>query len=370
MNPWNDIPTRGRVGRVTLCARFAPNVAGRGAHGVTRPTWLSAPKLRFHFKVICSPLALILMLSCIASAQEFELDTNMLNQALDSASVWATENLDEDVLRVLNQADRKQVEQFIRDLQKSLQGEYVLDLASLKTVANLVVPLLEAHEETQPYAAWLKARLDYLDAADELRRLAPLPPVVPGQPPPPPVNPSPSDERTVWQKKLTDRPWPKGAAELVPKLKPIFVSERVPAELVWVAEVESGFDRRARSPAGAAGLFQFMPATAKRFGLRSWPRDQRYQPEPSARAAAQYLRQLHDKFGDWPLALAAYNAGEGTVQRLLDRHKTRSFDSVATRLPAETQMFVPKVEATVLRREGVALTKLKAHRPKLTGILN
>lgn len=304
-------------------------------------------------------LLLVMTLSGAAAAQEFELDTNALKQALDSAGQWATENLDEDVLRALAPADRERVEQFIRDSQKSLQGEYVLDLASLKTAASIALPLLEAHEETQPYAAWLRSRFDYLEAADELRRLAPPPPSpVPGQPPKPPANPSPSAERTVWQKKLADRPWPNGAAELIPKLKPIFASERVPVELVWVAEVESGFDRRARSPAGAAGLFQFMPATAKRFGLRSWPRDQRYQPEPSARAAAQYLRLLHDRFGDWSLALAAYNAGEGTVQKLLDRQKATSFDRIATRLPAETQMFVPKVEATVLRREGVALGKL------------
>ena len=142
------------------------------------------------------------------------------------------------------------------------------------------------------------------------------------------------------------------------KLKPVFAQERVPAELVWLAEVESAFDPRARSPVGAAGLFQLMPATAKRYGLRRWPWDQRYQPEPSARAAAQYLKQLHKQFGDWPLTVAAYNAGEGTVQKLLDRFNTRSFDRIATHLPAETQMFVPKVEATLMRREGVKLAKL------------
>ncbi len=303
-------------------------------------------------------VSLLVAFSFAASAQEFELDTNALQQALDSANQWAAENLDEDVLRALAPADRERVEQFIRDLQKDLQGEYVLDLASLKVAANVALPLLEAHEETQPYAAWLKTRLDYLEVADELRRAAPPQTQVPGQPPKPPANPSPSAERKVWQKKLGERPWPKGAEELVSKLKPIFAGERVPVELVWVAEVESEFNRRARSPAGAAGLFQLMPATAKGFGLRSWPRDQRYQAEPSARAAAQYLRQLHDRFGDWSLALAAYNAGEGTVQKLLERQKTKSFDGIATRLPAETQMFVPKVEATVLRREGVELVKL------------
>ena len=66
-----------------------------------------------------------------------------------------------------------------------------------------------------------------------------------------------------------------------------------------------------------------MPDTARRFGLSLWPRDQRYQPEPSATASAQYLKYLYDRFKDWRLALAAYNAGEGTVQKLFDRHKTR-----------------------------------------------
>ena len=133
----------------------------------------------------------------------------------------------------------------------------------------------------------------------------------------------------------------------------------MPPELVWIAEVELGFNRDARSPVGAAGLFQLMPATAKRFGLgTSWFRDQRYQPEPSARASAQYLKQLHKEFGDWRLALAAYNAGEGRVQKLLDRHKTRP--STASSTAGGNQMYVPKVEATVLRREGVELAKLKA----------
>lgn len=305
-------------------------------------------------------LLVLALLGCgVAAAQEFELDTNALRQALDFAGEWAQENLDEDVLRALQQVDREKVEQFLRDYQSKLQSEYVLDLATLKEAATVILPLLEAHEETQPYSVWLKSRLDYFEVADELRRAAPPQKIVPGQPPKPLLNPAPDIERKAWQRKITARPLPKGAEALVPKLKPIFASERVPAELVWLAEVESSFDARARSPAGAAGLFQLMPATAKRYGLRRWPRDERYQPEPSARAAAQYLKQLHKQFGDWPLAVAAYNAGEGTVQRLLDRYKARSFDGIATRLPAETQMFVPKVEATLLRREGVKLTELK-----------
>ena len=160
-------------------------------------------------------------------------------------------------------------------------------------------------------------------------------------------------------KKVALRPWPKAAAALVPKLKTIFAGEGVPAALVWLAEVESGFDAGARSPAGALGMFQLMPATAKQFGLSLWPRDQRRQPEPAAHAAAQDLRQLHEQFGDWRLAVAAYNSGAGTVTKLLKRYQTKSYERIAPHLPAETQMYVPKVEATILHREGLELEKLK-----------
>ena len=103
-----------------------------------------------------------------------------------------------------------------------------------------------------------------------------------------------------------------------------------------------------------------MPATAQRYGLHTaWPRDQRLAPEPSARAAAHYLRDLHGQFKDWRLALAAYNAGEGTIQALLTRRKVHSYDAIAAGLPAETQMYVPRVEATLLRREGLKLAALR-----------
>jgi membrane-bound lytic murein transglycosylase D len=165
-------------------------------------------------------------------------------------------------------------------------------------------------------------------------------------------------EREVWVKKLTDRPWPEAAKPYVSRLKPIFTGQKVPPQLVWLAEVESSFDPRARSPAGAVGLFQLMPATAKRFGLRTSPPDQRLRPEESAQAAAKYLEYLHGQFKDWRLALAAYNAGEGTVQRLMKQYNAKTFDAIATHLPAETQMYVPRVEATLARREGVKLSEL------------
>src|SRR5208283_3666190 len=138
------------------------------------------------------------------------------------------------------------------------------------------------------------------------------------QPALPRANPSPQMERAVWVRQISGRPWSAAAKEYVPQLKPIFSAQKIPPELVWVAEVESSFDRRAESPAGAAGLFQLMPDTAKRFGLSLWPRDQRFQADTSATASARYLKYLFGRFQDWRLALAAYNAGEGTVQNLLD----------------------------------------------------
>jgi membrane-bound lytic murein transglycosylase D len=106
-----------------------------------------------------------------------------------------------------------------------------------------------------------------------------------------------------------------------------------------------------------------MPGTARLYGLSSWPRDERFRPEKNAAAAAKHLKYLHGEFKNWPLAIAAYNAGEGTVHNLLDRYKTRSFDKIATHLPIGTQMYVPKIEATLLRREGVTLSQLPALTP-------
>jgi membrane-bound lytic murein transglycosylase D len=285
-------------------------------------------------------------------------DSATLDDLLRSAQQWANDNLDDNALRMLQSVDQEKAKKLLADLQRQFQGEYVIDLAQLKEGAVTVLPLLEQYEETLPYAIWIRSRLDYLDVAEQFRLIIPPPKAEPGKPPVHPPNPEPKLERQVWIKKLEQRPAPKTANPYVAKLKPIFLAQQVPAELIWVAEVESSFDPRARSPSGAAGLFQLMPATAKRFGLKTWPIDQRLKPEASAGAAAKYLHALHAHYCDWRLTLAAYNAGEGTVDKLLAGRKTRTFDAIATRLPAETQMYVPRVEATILRREGLRMDQL------------
>ncbi len=298
-------------------------------------------------------LGLLLAGSQLARAQD---DTITLPDLVQGAQQWAQENLDTNFLNALPAADEQTVQQLFRDVQQRFQGDYVVDVASLRQTALVVLPLLESRDATQPYAAWLRAQMDYLDVADEIRLSIPPPSDVTNPPPVP--NPPPQKERELWVTKVAGEDWPPRAKEYLPELKPVFTAQKIPPELVWLAEVESAFDRRALSPAGAAGLFQLMPDTAKRFGLSLWPRDQRYQPEPSATAAAQYLKYLHDRFKDWRLALAAYNAGEGNVQKLLDRYQTNNYDVIAQHLPAETQMYVPRVEATLLRREGATLEQL------------
>jgi len=109
---------------------------------------------------------LLLSLPLSISAQTNSLTVDDL---LQSAEQWAKENLDDDALQVLKNADRQKTEKFLADIQKEFQGEYVIDLAMLRTTARMVLPVLERYEETLPYALWLKTRLDYLDRSEERR---------------------------------------------------------------------------------------------------------------------------------------------------------------------------------------------------------
>lgn len=262
---------------------------------------------------------------------------------------------------------------FWNGLQNALQSQSLEDLAWLKPTVQSALETLKDVPVGAPYADWLMQRLDYLDMADEAVRKVPAPTDVPPPPPPssrgqvipprrPPAPPPPPEiskqrqarvrSRENWSAKLAGRPMPSRAPALVPSVKDVLKAEGVPPELVWLAEVESSFNPQARSPAGAAGLFQLMPATAQRWGLKTQPEDERLAPTASARAAAKYLRFLHGRFGDWALALAAYNAGEGRVGRVLKNSGGKTFEDVEDHLPVETQMYVPKVMATIAMREN------------------
>ena len=94
-----------------------------------------------------------------------------------------------------------------------------------------------------------------------------------------------------------------------------------------------------------------MPETASRFGLKVHAPDERIEPAKAATAAARYLKALHAEFGAWDLALAAYNAGEGVVRRVLKRERIKTFSEAVLYLPDQTQVYVMRVLATVAVRE-------------------
>ncbi len=138
-------------------------------------------------------------------------------------------------------------------------------------------------------------------------------------------------------------------------LAPILAQEGMPVGLLSVAMIESGFNPLALSPKGARGIWQFMPATAQRYGLSVGAAiDHRTHPEQSTRAAARYLRDLYRQFGDWKLALAAYNAGENRVQRIINKTGIRDFEEMSRRglLPLETRNYVPAVLAAWSQLQG------------------
>jgi hypothetical protein len=143
------------------------------------------------------------------------------------------------------------------------------------------------------------------------------------------------------------------AEPLLPELRRVFEDGGLPSSLALVPVVESSFKTSARErarPGGAVGLWQLRGPTARRFGLVvNRKRDDRLHAKRSTEAAARYFAYLHRRYGDWPLTLAAYNAGEGRVDRARARQPGASFWELADRgaLPRISVDFVPRVLAVI-----------------------
>jgi membrane-bound lytic murein transglycosylase D len=300
---------------------------------------------------------------------------------------------------------RAQWDDFATRLEKTRETGSLAELAAYEPEARIALAALRIIPGYEDYADWLADRLDDIVVAKEAEaqrktglviEVSPPPPAPPDvtpsplnppvgpipTPPPRPPQPSPKPNPPpipkpvqvtagtgvplyeLWVERLKLRPRPARADEFLPVLKGAFNSQGVAEALVWLAESESTFNPRARSPAGARGLFQLMPVTAKAMGLSLLPFDERTQPDKSALAAAGLLRKLHGLFGSWPLALAAYNAGEGTVRRALKSNNSTTFAEIAEKLPSETRLYVPKVLATVALRTGLEPNALAAPRAR------
>ena len=134
-------------------------------------------------------------------------------------------------------------------------------------------------------------------------------------------------------------------------IRRVLKEEGVPQDLIYLAQAESGFHPLALSHAGARGMWQFMASRAKGYGLeRDWWVDERQDPEKSTRAAAHHLKDLYTEFGDWYLAMAAYNSGPGTVQSAVKRTGYADYWQLYKRnvLPKETRNYVPIILAVTI----------------------
>lgn len=152
--------------------------------------------------------------------------------------------------------------------------------------------------------------------------------------------------------------------------KQIFREEGVPEDLFYLPIVESGYRTRALSRAKAKGIWQFMSATARMEGLTvNWWVDERSDPEKATRAAAKHLRRLHKHYGDWYLALAAYNAGQGKVDRSIRKARSRDFWKIARHrwiFRRETRNYVPGFLAAMVigkNPEKYGLSNIKQEEP-------
>lgn len=152
----------------------------------------------------------------------------------------------------------------------------------------------------------------------------------------------------TYKKYFTENAF-KRANYFLPMVKRAFREQGLPEDLAYLAIVESGFNPYATSPSNAAGIWQFIPSTGKRFGLRIDDYiDERRDPYKSTIAAAKYLKSLYELFGSYELAIAGYNCGEKCIQKRVESTGSYRFSDIKYALPKETTEYVPRFFAILL----------------------
>lgn len=147
------------------------------------------------------------------------------------------------------------------------------------------------------------------------------------------------------------RTWLERSHAYLPQMQKVLAEKGMPQDLAYVAMIESGFSPKATSTAEAVGYWQFIAPTANRYGLRTtWWLDERRDFTKSTTAASRYLGDLFRQFGSWYLTAAAYNMGEGRMQKLVNRYHTKNYWILSKRsdFPEETKQYIPKLLAAML----------------------
>jgi len=259
----------------------------------------------------------------------------------------AKENFDKAVdMLMQGPVDVKSDDRLQREFDKIVEGVHNLEMASLKVGDGFSeqkaepAPIDEANEVTFPVDPAQKAR-----AEQELQKTASDLPLV--------LNDYVAGYinffSTRGHKSLV-LSWQR-SGRYQEMIRRILKEEGVPQDLMYLAQAESGFHPLAVSRVGARGMWQFMHYTAPGYGLKnSWWVDDRQDPEKATRAAAKYLKDLFNQFGDWYLAMAAYNSGAGNVQRAVQRTGYADFWELYKRnvLPLETKNYVPIIVAMTI----------------------
>jgi membrane-bound lytic murein transglycosylase D len=200
------------------------------------------------------------------------------------------------------------------------------DLSSVQTVLNSIAPVAISSDDA---SSWDLANLDNARVDSWIKTFS--------------TNPKVKSRFAVWLDRMPT---------YEPMISEKLAARDMPQDLIFLAMIESGFNPTAKSPAKAGGLWQFISETGQRYGLTVSKRvDERNQPEKATDAALAYLSDLHDRFGSWYLAAAAYNTGENRVGRIMrqvtgsEKGTDEDYYRISHLLPKETQDYVPMMIA-------------------------